>query len=263
MRFRYALVAALLCSFMACQKEPDETLIPSATCRLEKILLHVGSPTAQDTIGIEYNGTQVSRINYPDYYVVPEFSNGLLARKKYYLRGTTDIFRIDQYTYNGDSTLSKVEAFAASGSQQAPTPTYRYLLSWNAKQLTELEFYEDTSGIALDQMSEEYFTYTGSNISRVIYYEPGTQYKDTMNFFYDSELNYFQKDPVLLLSDIFFVDITGLSMVFALSINNVTTFDSNHPSTTVNLTRDETDKAQLETLRVDGDLYSRYQYKCQ
>lgn len=263
MRPYHVLVAGFVCCFLACQKEPDVTLTP-ATCKLEKILLYAGSSTVQDTIGIEYNGDQVTKINYAEYRVEPEFyNNGLIARKKYYLRGTTDLFRIDHYTYNSDSTLNKVEAFAASGSQQATIPTYQYLFSWNAKQLTELEFFEDTTGTGLFQVSEEYFTYSGPNISRVIFLRLEDQYKDTTNFFYDSQLNYFHKNPVLVISDIFFTDFFGLSMAFALSANNVTSFDLNHPSTVVNLTRSETDKQEIETLTVDGEPYSRYQYKCQ
>jgi hypothetical protein len=263
MRPFHVLVAGFLCCFLACQKEPDETLTPSV-CKLDKIFLYVGSTTVQDTIHIEYSGDQVSKINYPEYRVEPEFfTNGLLARKQYYVRGTTELFRVDHYTYNPDSTLSKVEAFGVIGGTQATQPTLRYLFSWNAKQLTELEYFEDTTGTALFQVSEEYFTYTGNNISRAIYYRLEDQYKDTTNFFYDSQLNYFHKNPVLLLSDIFFTDFFGLSMAFTLSDNNVTSFDFNHPLTVVNLTRDENDKQEIESFTVDGDLYSRYQYKCQ
>jgi hypothetical protein len=257
------LFAGFFCFFLACQKEPDETLTP-ATCKLDKILIHQGNSNPQDTISIEYSGEQVSRINYSDFYVVPEFfSNGLVARKKYYPRGTTDLMRIDQYTYNPDSTLAKVEAFAAGGGQQAPQPTYRYVFSWSAKQLTKLEFLADTSGTGVVPITEETFTYAGNNISQVIYLEHEDQYKDTTNFFYDSNLNYFQRNPVLILSDIFFMDFTGFAMAFSLSLNNVTSFDLNHPSTTTILTRSETDKQQIESLTVDGELYSRYQYKCQ
>lgn len=257
------LIPGLFFFVLACQKEPDETLTP-ATCKLEKIFLYAGNPTPGDTITIEYNGDQVARINYSEYYSVPELmTNGLLARKKYYERGSTELARVDVYTYNPDSTLSKVEVFAAAGGTQATQPAYRYLFEWTARQLIKLDFLADTTGTGVVPITEEYFTYTGNNISRVIYRELDGSYSDTTNLSYDANLNYFQKNPVLILADIFFQDFTGIGMALSLSENNVTSFDLNHPATLTVLTHSETDKQQIESLRVDGDPYSRYQYKCQ
>jgi hypothetical protein len=261
MRLYHILAAALVCCFLACQKEPEDTLVPTV-CKLE-FIYYYNNGAVEDTVGIEYNGDQVSRLNYSDYYIVPEFQNDLVTKRNYYLKGTTQIARVDHFTYNPDNTLSRIEAFPAAGGQQSATPIYKYVFSWVGNQLALFEFHMDTSGTGAVELSEEFFTYTGNNISRTIYRELNGGYSDTTNFFYDSKINYYGKNPVLWFTDLLFADLNGLVLPFALSENNVVSLDQNVPGSTIAVTYGETDKQDIESLTIDGDLFSRYKYKCQ
>lgn len=259
MRLYYVFVTALVCCFLGCQKEPDEVLTPP-NCKLDR-LLYYDEQGNVDTGTVEYNGDQVSRVNYGDFYVEFEYANGLVSKKKYYFPDLT--VSVDQVTYNPDSTISRVDRYLTFGGQQSTVLADSYHFIWVGKQLAKLETWSDTSGTGLALIWEDLFTYTGNNISKVVFNDFEFQYSDTTNFFYDSKLNYYRKDPALLLSDILFVNYLGESMAFALSVNNVVSLDHNDPSSKVNLTYGETDKQAIESLTVDGNIYSRYKYNCQ
>src|SRR5687767_12486439 len=67
MRSYLLLAAVMVCCFMACQKEPDATLLTPTACKLDKIV-YFDDNDPVDTVGFEYSGDKASKVNYSDYY---------------------------------------------------------------------------------------------------------------------------------------------------------------------------------------------------
>jgi hypothetical protein len=259
----WCLLVAFFFTFVACQKDPDETLDPP-NCKLESIFYYNENGTVGDTAKIEYNGDLISKVSYGDYYVIPEYANGLISKRNFFLPGSTTLLAYDVFTYNPDSTISKVEAFIVSPQSPVPYPSYHHVFSWTGKKLDKLEYHADTSGSGPALLVEDYFTYTGDNITRVINRDLEFQYSDTLDYTYDGNSNYYRKNPSLWLTDLLFADFISITLPFALSANNVTSVaqDAGTAIPSV-ITYSTTSREEIQTLIIDGGTFSRYNYKCQ
>lgn len=261
MRSKFLLVAVMVCCFMACQKEPDATLLTPAVCKLDKIVYY-DSNDPVDTVGFEYTGDQASRVNYSDYYTELEYAGTHVIKRNYFENGGTDILAFDEFIYNPDSTISRIDFYLVDPSLPQPYLFFQYDFTYNGGKLSRLQTKVDTSGNGPEAISESFFIYSGNNISQVQQYDLINQAADTLNYSFDTKQNYFGKQPNLWLSDNLFADFDGFLIPFALSSNNVISVaDTQNNSTAV--TYEETDKQDIETFSFDGDLWARYSYKCQ
>lgn len=261
MRPIYVLLAGILCCFVACQKEPDSSLLTPASCKLDAIYYYDGA-TIDDTVGYEYTGDMVSTVNYPDYYTEISYSGDRVVRRNYFQKGSTVLAGYDDFSYNADGTIDKVDFYITDPSIPQPVLLFQYSFSYSAGKLSRVQSKVDTSGAGPEPYLEFYYAYTGDNITQVIENDLLNHAADTLNYSYDGSQNYYSKIPNLWLSDLLFADFNGYLLPFALSGNNVTALaDNDGNSSTV--TYGSTDKNDIESLRIDGDLLASYKYKCQ
>jgi hypothetical protein len=261
MRSYLPLAAVMVCCFMACQKEPDATLLTPTACKIDKIVNYDGTdPT--DTVGFVYNGALASRINYSDYYTTFEYAGTYPLRRNYYETGSTTVVAYDEFSYNADSTLARVNFYLVDPSSPQPFLYFQYDFTYNGGQLALLQTKVDTSGSGPETLIESYFVYTGNNITEVMQYNLVNQGADTVSYSYDTKQNYFSKQPNLWLSDNLFADFDGIVLPIALSGNNVVSLTSTDANT-LTLDYEETDKQDIAEMRLSGEIFARYYYKCQ
>lgn len=258
---RYFLLAfAAMCCLLACQKEPDGGLVTPSTCQLDQVIYY-NQNVATDTIGYEYSGGKVSKVNYADYYTEMEYAGTQISRKNYYVNGTTTLAGYDEFTYNGDGTLARVNFYLVDASVPQPFLFFQYNFAYNAGRLEHSEVLADTSGAGPELLAAYFYEYTGDNITQVIENDLVAQSKDTVQYTFDNKLNYYSRIPNLWLSDNLFTDFNGIVLPFALSANNVVTLGE--PGTSSTVSYSETDKEDIETLSINGAILARYKYKCQ
>lgn len=261
MRSYLLLAAGIVGCFMACQKEPDPNELGPTICRLDQITYYDAN-VAVDTVGFQYSGDEISKVTYPDFDMRPEFFNGRIVRRHYMPKGSSATTAFDEIIYNPDSTVQRVDLYVAGGNPSQQYLYAQYHFTYNpAKKLAQLRTLVDTAGTVPEPLIEYWFQHNGDNISQVIVKDLVSQLADTVNYSHDANLNYYQKNPTLWLSDNLFADFNGYLLPFALSANNVIALNNNVVSSTV--TYEETNQAQIESLRIDGDLLARYRYKCQ
>jgi hypothetical protein len=248
-----------VCCFLACQKEPEDILTPP-NCKLETIYYYDGGSPV-DTATITYNGDIISKVDYGSYYVVPEFTNGLLSKRNYYLEGTTTVAAYDEFIYNADSSFSKIYSwFYING---APFKGYEYEFSWSSGKLDRMTFKQDTAGTGVVPIVTYDYAYTGDNITSMILTDLEFQEADTLYYTFDNIPNHYQKNNTTWVADLLFTDINGIALPFALSANNVAGFGADLPNDVTVVTYDLTTRNELASMRFDGDKFSEYRYKCQ
>jgi hypothetical protein len=262
MRSYYVLVAGLVCCFLACQKEPDASLLTPASCKLDEIFYYSGGSVPEDTVSYEYTGDIVSTVNYSDYYVELSYSGDRIVKRNYFLNGTTALVAYDDLIWNGDGTLSRVDVYVADPGLPAPFLIFQYTFTYTGGKLSHAETKVDTSGTGPVPVIESYFMYTGNNISQVIQNDLLNSAADTLNYTHDANQNYYSKNPALWLSDNLFSDFNGYLLPFALSANNVTALISTSGDN-IPVTYEATDQEHIKTISIEGDLLARYNYKCQ
>jgi hypothetical protein len=259
MRFYHVLIAGFVCCFLACQKEPEDILTPP-DCKLETIYYY-DAGTVTDTATITYTGDNVSKVDYGSYYVVPEFTNGLLSKRTYYLSGTTTAAAYDEYVYNADSSFNRVSSwFYINGS---PVKGYEYDFAWTSGKLTTMTFKQDTSGTGVVPIITYDYTYTGNNITSMVLTDLEFQDDDTLYYTFDNLANHYKKNNTIWVADLLFTDLNGIALPFALSANNVVGFGEDVPNDVTVVTYDLTNRNELASMRFDGDKFSEYRYKCQ
>lgn len=264
MRLSFGLAALMVCVFVACQKEPDDSLVtpPVNNCKLDLIYYYGDDPVPVDTVNFEYNGNQVSMADYHDYYTELTYTGDRISRRNYYVPGMPDVAAFDEFTYNGDGTLSRVDFYIADQNLPTPVLLFRYTFSYQGGRLTQFTTSIDTSGTGPVPYLEYYYTYTGQNISEAFEVDLFNSTLDTLYYTYDANANYYQKVPALWLTDNLFTDFDGFLLPMALSANNVISIadrDGNSSAFTYTTTAND----NIETLRFDGELVARYLYKCQ
>jgi hypothetical protein len=258
----YLLLAAIVaCCFMACQKEPDATLLTPTACKIDKIVNYDGTDPV-DTIGFVYNGVLASRINYSDYYTTFEYAGTYPLRRNYYEPGGTTVVAYDEFSYNADSTLARVNFYLVDPSLPQPFLYFQYDFTYNGSLLAMLETKVDTSGNGPETLIESYFVYTGNNITQVMQYDLVNQGADTINYAFDTKQNYFSKQPNLWLSDNLFSNFEAIVLPIALSGNNAILLTGTDGST-LTVDYEETNKQDIAELRLSGEIFARYYYKCQ
>ena len=261
MRSYLPLAAIMLCCFMACQKEPDATLLTPTSCKIDKIVNYEDDDPI-DTVGFVYNGVLASRVNYSDYYTTFDYAGTYPLRRNYFETGSTTAAAYEQFSYNADSTLARVNFYLVDPALPQPFLYIQYDFTYNGSQLSKLTTKVDTSGTGPEPLIDAYFVYTGNNITQVMQYDLVDQVADTISYTHDGKQNYFSKQPNLWLSDNLFANFDGIVLPIALSGNNVVLLTATD-ATTLPVAYEETDKEDIAEMRLDGELYARYYYKCQ
>lgn len=262
MRLYHALAVALFCCFVACQKEPDDTLPTTTACKLDAIYYYDDNGVAEDTVSYEYSGEKVSAVNYSDYFTELSYSGDRVVRRDYYLYGQADLLAFDEFTYFGDGTLARVDFYLTDPGIPTPYLFYRYDLTWSGSKLVNVLTSVDTGGTGLVPYLEYSYTYTGDNITAAEETDHFNMESGSWTYSHDTSPNYYGKNPALWLTDNLFVDFNGLTLPIALSANNVTGITGQAGSSN-SFTYTTTNDDNIETLRVDGSLLARYLYKCQ
>lgn len=263
MRTRYLLAIAGIISVAGCQKEPDDSLTNNpSNCTLSKAVYYdPSSGTQADTAGFVYSGNDVNRVNYTDYYTTLEYSNGKVTKRNFLGHGTTTVSLYDQFSYNPDNTISKVQSYYMNNGTGIPYYSYDY--TYSGGKLQSILEKEDTSTAGTGTLVNSYnysYTYTGNNITRVIEEDLIIPGKDTIDFEFDTQANYFAKQPSLFFTDNLFLDLYSAYMPFVLSANNVTKVIIGAGSSTVTYTEEN---QNLKEFRINSAVVSRYTYKCQ
>lgn len=261
MRSYHILAAGFVCCFLACQKEPDDAFLIPTGCKLDEIH-YFDANVPYDTVGLEYSGDRVSKANYADHEISLVYSGNLVVKRNYYNPGSSVVGAYEDFIYNPDSTLGRVDFFVNDPGFPAPVLIIQYSFSYVGGKLSLLEAKLDTSGTGPVPLVEYHYEHTGNNITRLIGRDLINQSSDTINYSFDATINYYSKNPALWLTDQLFAEFNGVLLPLALSANNVTSLFFNDGSAT-QFTYTETDKAEIESIRIDGDLAARYKYKCQ
>lgn len=263
MRPNHLLAALLLCCFLACQKEPEE-LLTTPTCRLETFYHYDDNNVIRDTSIIEYNGDQVSKVDHGGSWVTLEYTNtGLVSKRNYYRKSTGALVQFDTYVYNPDSSYNKVETWHYLNGSPTPLKGYEYNFTYASGKLTQMLVKADTSGTGVVPLYTYDYVYTGDNITSTILTDLEWQISDTLYYTYDNLPNHYQKTSTIFITDRLFVYLSGSALPFALSANNVTSLREDQPAYTVQVTYELTDRQELADVKFDGELFSRYLYKCQ
>ncbi|MGO8055633.1 hypothetical protein, partial [Rhizobium leguminosarum] len=102
------------------------------------------------------------------------------------------------------------------------------------------------------------YTYTGNNITRAIEKNYVDAITDTLDYQYDNASNYYKN---IFLTDMFLSELNGQLLPMAFSANNVIKLSQGGDDFILGYTVDS--KKNLTEFLVDGEVSTRYIYKCQ
>lgn len=259
--FAYFLIAT---SIIACQKEPDESILdePQLTCTLQKAEIMDGSGGIEDSGVYTYTNSMVSKIEFTNLYYTFQYTGTKVSRRNYYTPGVVAPIGYDNVTYNGDGTVQKVETFIGAPGLPNPILVLGFDFVYTGGKLTRwTEKIDSTgSGQPLIPYYEYNYTYTGNNITRYIENDIFGNIKDTVDFQFDNVANHFAKNPNALFTDIFFNELNGQLAPFVFSANNVIKLSGTGGDLNIGYTLDN--NKNLKELLVEGQVASRYTYKC-
>jgi len=248
----------------SCQKEPDGSVLtpPTVKCQIVKAEYLDGTGGIDDTSGYVYTNDKLTRINHTDYYNTLEYNGNKVTKKNYHETGSTAPDGYDQFVYNGDGTLAKADFYAIDPSNQQAHLLISVEFTYSAGKVTKLSEKIDTnSNGVLDPIYEYTYTYTGNNITRTVVKDLVANATENIDYEYDSNPNYFPKDPSALLTDILFEDYSGDILPLVLSANNVTKVIQTGTSVAVSYSTD-TNK-NLTELKINSIPVVKYYHKCQ
>ena len=266
MKLKYVLLTAVVASFMACQKEPDSSILtqPNSACKLDKAVFFDTGGALTDTAAYVYTGTQVTRVNYIGYFITLDYTNSKVSKRSFRDYSSPDsAFLFDQFIYNSDGTLS-IEQDYANGVPGISGPflykTFNY--TYSGGKLVQFITKEDTtgSGVMVATLQSDY-TYTGNNISKSITKDLTSGQADTLTYSYDSKQNYYIKNAALFYTDDLFLDAPGEILPLAVSGNNVTGVGQGGTSSIITYSTDS--KQNFIELDINGQKAVVYSYKCQ
>ena len=257
------LIAVVL--FIAsCQKEPDGSILgpPTVKCSLVLAQYLDVSGTVDDTSGYVYIADKLARINHMDYYNTLTYTGSRITRKTYFATGSTVEDSYDQFSYNPDGTVSKAEYFITDPSSGFPVLAISIEISYSGGKPIKVVEKIDTNNNAIpDPLYEYAYTYTGNNITRCVFKDLIDGTTVNIDFEYDTNPNYFPKEPPAFFTDFLFEDYAGDILPLIFSANNVTKITQT--GATVLLTYVTDSNKNLTELRLNGQAIVRYGYKCQ
>ena len=256
------MATALL--FTSCKKDDkDEPAV--VTCKLAKsVYFNTSTGARSDSATYTYTGDKITKATSSKYYFNFEYSGDRISKRSGIQTGQTTAGYYQQFTYNSDGTLAKMESFEPSTGG-----TYaiynRVVYTYNAGKIQKVEYFE-VSGTTAEKLEEYAFTYTGNNVTQVIFTDVTANQSLTVTYTYDTNNNYFKKqNGQVYIIDPFFTDQYGdvdvVSLPFAISANNATGISVATQSATYGYNLD--DKQNLKSLSVAGKALVEYGYQCQ
>ena len=250
----------------SCQKEPDGSVLtpPTPKCQLVRAEYLDGQGGIDDTSGYVYSGDRLTLIKHMNHSNSLEYTNDRISRKNYQNNGSASPDAYDQFTYNPDGTLSKADFFVY-GSGMVPVLLISVEITYSGGKPTKVTEKADTSAAGtgpLVALYEYTYTYTGNNITRTVVKELIGNVSETIDYEYDSNTNFFPKNPPAILTDILFEDYAGDLLPLVFSANNVTkVIQTGGPTVNVSYVTD-TNK-NLTELRINGIPIVKYYHNCQ
>jgi hypothetical protein len=257
----YLATALLAISIIACQKEPDESILDEpvpAACQLIKAEALDGG-SVDDTAGYTYTNNRISKVSYSDFYHTLQYSGNRVVKRGYFEHGNPFQVAYDTVFYNGDGTIAKIETYVTNPQIPAPVLIFQYDFMYNGGKLAQLIEKADTSfsGAAPVALYQYDYTYIGNNITQAIELDVADNLTDTLAYQYNSSPNYFANS---LFTDMFFAELNGQVLPLIFSANSVIAISQSGQTHPINYTLDA--KNNLKELIVDGSVVERYTWKC-
>ena len=261
MKTKILISILLVVGLMACQKEPDESILQNPTnCTLKSIVYHDDLGNPEDTCEITYSGSDITRADYSTVYITLEYTSGRVSRRNLIIQGTTTPLLYDLFTYNADGTFKHIESYFTGLG--APLLFYTYDFTYSNGKIAEILEMQDTTvtGGQLFPLYKYTFTYSGDNITHIVEDDLVDLVTDTYDFQYDNNPNYYNKIPNLFFIESIFIDLDSSTLPLALSGNNVTKIINAFGNTDLSYTEEN---GNIKELFLDGVKLAKYVYNCQ
>lgn len=260
------LLSVLSLFITSCQKEPDGSVLtpPTPKCQLVRAEYLDGQGGVDDTSGYVYSGDRLTLIKHIGHSNSLEYTNDRISKKFYQDAGSPSADAYDQFTYNPDGTLSKAD-FYVYGAGQVPVLLISIEITYSGGKPTKVTEKADTTSTGtgpLVALGEYTYTYTGNNITRTVVKDLIGNTTQNIDYEYDSNANFFPKNPSTLLTDLLFEDYAGDLLPFVFSANNVTkAIQAGSPAVNVSYVTDS--NKNLTEFRINGMAIVKYTHKCQ
>lgn len=249
--------------FSSCQKEisGEEVIIPK--CKLAKITYYNNTGGFRDSASFVYNSSnQITRANTDGgYYNLYNYKNGKISSVDYYEEGTGYLEFYDSVIYDAAGKIKTVLFYTEVPGFGLAYASYEvtYNASGAPEKIAQKKL-DATTGALVDEWIYNY-TYSNGNVSRLIITEAATSLKDTADYTYDSNPNYFQKlSSDFALLDMYLTGATGPNFgdygALVFSKNNVVDVDG------YAITYQKDAQGNITDLLIDGDLAASYSLKC-
>jgi hypothetical protein len=176
--------------------------------------------------------------------------------------GSTSVIYSDHIFYNADGTISKIDRFMISGSNQVKDMSY--VFTYDNGKISKVVVSELNSSNILEISEEHSFIFTGSNITAITakYFDSGPTSTVTLTYNYDTNKNYFTAmNNQFSLVDPFFIDFDVSFFPLIFSANNIK--DVKAPSNTVAFAYNLDNKGNLSNYLIGGQKVAGYTYNCQ
>jgi hypothetical protein len=262
--FGLAFMATALL-FSSCKKDDDDDKTPPVvTCKLAKSVYFDQNSARIDSALYTYTGDKITKATAPEYNFTYEYSGDRVSKRSFFETGETTPGFYQQYTYNTDGTLSKIETYAPfSGTNLQLYDRMDFI--YNAGKIQKIEIINVSTGTSI-KTADFVYTYTGNNVTTVVSTTyNATPVTTTFTFSYDSNNNYIKKQNAqIYLLDPFFTPnyhIDPTFLPFALSANNVVSFSSG--GTPIPFAYSLNDKQDLKDIKLASKSFIEYAYQCQ
>jgi hypothetical protein len=261
---KFALILSLFTStfFAACKKDDDDDGDDSEdACKVSNVQYFDTNGQVGETGTYTYTGNQVTKIQYTDYNSTFEYSGNNISKRNFFFSAGANPGVYDQVSYNSDGTISKIESFGQT--QTSYVSFFRVDFVYSGGKLSKTAYFEVDGGTSTP-LFESAFTYTGNNITSVKLEGDSIQ-TTTLEYTYDTNPNRLKKQnsQIFLVENSFNLNFyifptQGILLLpMAFSENNVTGVSGS----TVSYESD--DRQNLKDIKLDNDLFIRYNYLCQ
>lgn len=263
------LVPAVLAMFMiilaACQKDVND-LTPEEIekCKIETGYYYGGSGGLNDSANFIYaaNG-KLSKVE-TEYERVEYFYNGdKISVRKFYDKLSGELVYEDSIHYTGNN-ISRIIG-NDYGSFGLDSISYHYMLDYQGDRLSMVRYFEPGNPFNNDTFATVVHTNAAGNIEKMVYLDEFDEPYDSVAYQFDANQNYFKKvHPHFILFDPFFQLQAGFEphLAYFYSTNNVTGFTI-YAGQNYQVSYDLDASKNISGVKMDGDDYMRYRFKCQ
>lgn len=261
---KFAITLTLFTStfFAACKKDDDDGDNSENACKVSTVQYFDTTGQVAETGTYTYTGNQVTKIQYDGYNSTFEYTGNNISKRNYFFSAGANPEVYDQVSYNSDGTISKVESFITA--QPSYVSFFRVDFVYSGGKLNKATYYEVDGGTTTP-LFESAFTYTGNNITSVKLEGDSIQ-STTIDYTYDTNPNRLKKQN----SQIFLVENTfNLNFLITSSLQGIVflpmAFSENNVTGVSNSTvsYESDDRQNLKDIKLENELFIRYNYLCQ